>query len=240
MTDSTPDGLDSSLATRLRELAAAEAEETSPWPGLDGAVHRSRIRRMVAGGTVALLCAAGVWFAAPIAIDGLDSAAPVAGPGSPTETTGADPAPLTVGDYFDTPGIAPGPAWTRYGEPVLGLELYSTGGSEQCGWQSAVIVHLAWPVGTVSQTGNDMRQFIRDPQGVISTQLQAELRTIDLPQAATSARGAAGVPPNAADTGYRLEGLALWLSPTDPDGIYIVSPGDVERWPRADPVVDCG
>jgi len=141
---------------------------------------------------------------------------------SPTATT-----PKSVADYFTPPQPYPGPTWTKNGHPVNGRELNSIAGPDHCGWQSAVMMHLGWPLGTISQTSAEIRQFIRDPNGVIDHGLRDKLAiAIDLP-------------PDAEDTGYRNGELELWLRPSDPDAAYLRVGDDVERWPRADPVIAC-
>ncbi len=87
-------------------------------------------------------------------------------------------------------------------------------------------MHLGWPLGTVSQSSTEIRQFIRDPDGVIS------YGTGDTLAIAVD-------PDDARDTGYRNGELELWLSPSDPDAAYLRAGDNVERWPRADPVVAC-
>jgi hypothetical protein len=133
----------------------------------------------------------------------------------------------TVADYFSPPQPYPGQTWTKDGRPVDGQELNSAAGPDHCAWQSAVMMHLGWPLGTVSQTSTEIHQFIRDPDGVIDQRLRDKLAiAIDLP-------------PDARDTGYRNGELELWLSPSDPDAAYLRVRDDVERWPRADPVLAC-
>jgi hypothetical protein len=139
----------------------------------------------------------------------------------------AEPTGQTVADYFFPPQPYPGPTWTREGRPVNGRELNSIAGPDHCGWQSAVIMHLGWPLGTVSQTSAEIHQFIRDPNGVIDQGLHDKLALHVV------------LPPDARDTGYRNGELALWLSPADPDTAYLRTRTDIERWPRADPVVAC-
>jgi len=40
--------------------------------------------------------------------------------------------------------------------------------------------------------------------------------------------------------GYRYGAIELYLNPSDQDeAIYVVSPTDVERWPRSDPMTLC-
>lgn len=89
------------------------------------------------------------------------------------------------------------------------------------------MMHLGWPLGTVSRTSAQTRQFIRDPDDVIGYGVRDRLRiAIDLPA-------------DSRDTGYRTGDLELWLSPSDPHAAYLRAGGDVERWPRADPVAAC-
>jgi hypothetical protein len=133
----------------------------------------------------------------------------------------------SVADYFSPPQPYPGPTWARGGRAVVGRELNSIAGPAHCDWQSAVMLYLGWPPGTVSQSIADRRQFIRDPDGVIGFGVRDELAiAIDLPD-------------DARDTGYRSGELELWLAPSDPDAAYLRAGDDVERWPRADPVVAC-
>jgi hypothetical protein len=47
------------------------------------------------------------------------------------------------------------------------------------------------------------------------------------------------LPPDARATGYRKGELELWLSASEPDAAYLRVDDDVERWPRANPVVAC-
>lgn len=141
--------------------------------------------------------------------------------------TTKSPVRATVADYFSPPQPYPGPRWTKDGRPVDGQELNSIAGPDHCGWQGAALMHLGWPLGTVSHTSAESRQFIRDPDGVIDQGLRDKLAiAIDLP-------------PDAQDTGYRNGELELWLSPSEPDAGYLRVGEDVERWPRADPVRAC-
>jgi hypothetical protein len=134
----------------------------------------------------------------------------------------------SVADHFSPPPPPPGPTWTRAGRPVDGRELNSVAGSDHCGWQSVVMMHLGWPLGTVAESSAEVRQFIRDPDGVIvGWGIRDKLRVaVDLPD-------------DARDTGYRNDDLELWLVPSDPDAAYLRVADDVERWPRADPAVGC-
>jgi len=133
----------------------------------------------------------------------------------------------SIAEYFSPPQRYPGPTWTKGGRPVDGRELNSIAGPDHCDWQSAVIMHLGWPLGTLSRSSAEIRQFIRDPDGVIGYGIRDKLAiVVDLPD-------------DARDTGYRNGELELWLAPSDPDAAYLRAGDDVERWPRADPVVAC-
>ena len=89
------------------------------------------------------------------------------------------------------------------------------------------MLHLGWPVPTVSADATQIRQYIRDPGAVIAPKYRDGLRH---PSA---------LPGDATDTGYRHSGLELWLAESDPDGVYLRAGSDVERWPRADPPIAC-
>jgi hypothetical protein len=132
-----------------------------------------------------------------------------------------------VADYFSPPEEFPGPTWSRSGHPVDGREVNSIAGPSHCDWQQAVMMHVGWPLGTVSKDMAHARQYIRDPQGVIDQKYRALL-------------GQASVlPPDAVDTGYRLASLELWTAPSDPDSAYLKVADDIERWPPADPPIAC-
>ena len=75
-----------------------------------------------------------------------------------------------------------------------------------------------------------VRQYFRDPQGVLNDFARRNLETyadgVELPSDAT-------------DSGYRSpEGFELWFTRSD-RAAYIVTPDGIERWPRADPPHGC-
>lgn len=141
-------------------------------------------------------------------------------------TGGSGPADA-VRDYFSPPPSSPGLVWTKDGRTVGGRELNAMAGAEHCGWESAAFVHLGWPLGTVSTTIAQARQYVRDPQGVVPGGFREGLRL------------GAALPSDARDTGYRTGALHLWLASSDPDAIYLRVGQDVERWPRAVRPVAC-
>jgi hypothetical protein len=133
----------------------------------------------------------------------------------------------TVASYFSPPEAFPGPVWTKNGKPVDGRELNSIAGPEHCDWQSVVMMHLDWPLGTVAQNSRESRQFIRDPGGILEQGLREKLALHTT------------MPLDAAPTGYHLGQLQLWLSPSTPDAVYLRVGDDVERWPRAKDMIAC-
>jgi|SRR5438874_4138562 len=134
----------------------------------------------------------------------------------------------TVASAFDAPPAYPGYRWTRDGHEAGEFELTSIAGPAHCGWQSATMLFLAWPIGTVATSGDQTRQYVRDPQGVLHGTYRDRLVLH------------ASLPADAASTGYRLGSIELYLAPErEGDAIYVVAPAGAERWPRADPMQLC-
>jgi hypothetical protein len=104
----------------------------------------------------------------------------------------------------------------------------SIAGPSHCGWQSATMLFIVWPPGSGRTTQFEGRLNIRDPQGVFGARYRDGLtRNVSLPADARS-------------TGYRYGAIEIYLSPSDQhQAIYVVSPGDAERWPRVDPIYLC-
>ena len=135
----------------------------------------------------------------------------------------------SVASAFDAPPGYPGYGWSRDGHgPVEGTELTTIAGPSHCHWQTATMMFIGWPPGTAAGTFAGARMFIRDPQGVY-----AEGRYRDRLELHAT------LPPDARPTGHRLGPIALYLSPSDDDGIYLVAPSGAERWPRVDPAGLC-
>lgn len=132
----------------------------------------------------------------------------------------------TVVEVFSALQEGQQPTWTKEGADVDREEISAGAGPEHCSWEKAVFLHLGWPMGTVSQTSKESRQYIRDPGNVIEADMP------DLDRAAT-------LPNDAEDTEYRLGDLQLWLAPSDADGAYFRLGDDVERWPLANPPIAC-
>jgi hypothetical protein len=112
---------------------------------------------------------------------------------------------------------------------VPASEMVAAAGPEHCGWESATMLTIGWPLSTRAESSSQARQFVRDPNGVVPR---------------TGLHGALGfrvsLPSDAYDTGYRYGSVALYLSRSDGGAAaYLVAGSDVERWPRSDPMTLC-
>lgn len=113
------------------------------------------------------------------------------------------------------------------GPPDPVLVINTIPGPEHCGWQSAVIMHLAFPVGVPSRTAETTRQYIRDPEQVLG----AGLAPLELD---------ATLPDDAEPTGFRNGDIELWLAPSTVDDVaYVGRDGTFEAWPRAPELIAC-
>ncbi|MFF3501278.1 hypothetical protein [Streptomyces sp. NPDC003247] len=97
--------------------------------------------------------------------------------------------------------------------------LSSHAGADHCDWQSAHFLVLG--------RGEDSRQYVRDPEGVLDAGL------LSAPY-----DGDARLPGDAHDTGYRHRGRELWLR-DDPSAVYVRTPDGVEAWPLAKSTIAC-
>ena len=134
----------------------------------------------------------------------------------------------SVAAAFHRPPSYPGYQWKHQGQPVSTEELGTSAGPNHCDWQSATILTIGWPLGTVSTSAGQARFYIRDPNGVMGGMYQKNLVTH------------ATLPADARPTGYKLGSIELYLSPSDQDqAAYLVTSSGAERWPRADPFFAC-
>jgi hypothetical protein len=114
------------------------------------------------------------------------------------------------------------------------LVVHTFAGSGHCGWESALFLHAAWPLGTeatspISQAS--VRQFIRDPNGVFES--GTFLGSLDLSLRA--------MPQDARYTGLHRDGNEIWFSESAGDRYVFVKRenGKIERWPRTTSLVAC-
>jgi hypothetical protein len=119
-------------------------------------------------------------------------------------------------------GVDMGPGRRVWTHETTGRILTDIAGPGHCDWQSARMLHLATPEGTLD------KQYVRDPEGVFDGLglLEDYAEGVELPADATF-------------SGYRTaDGQELWFTPEDV-AAYVVTAHGVERWPRADPPIGC-
>lgn len=116
-----------------------------------------------------------------------------------------------------------GPHQRVWSHDETGEILIDIAGPGHCGWESARMLHVNHPDGTLD------RQYLRDPLGVfagIPALLDTYAEGVELPADATF-------------SGYRTaDGFELWFTSED-RAAYVVTPDGVERWPRADDPIGC-
>jgi hypothetical protein len=99
-------------------------------------------------------------------------------------------------------------------------------GPEHCGWDSAALLHVGWPLGHADAT--ESRQFVRDTQHVLpQDSLMSEFD--DNAELFGLSRY----------TGFRTDFMELWLFPEDDSGIFLMFADHVEWWPRAEEPIAC-
>lgn len=136
-----------------------------------------------------------------------------------------DPADLTV-SWTDAEGreLPDG-----VGEPDPDLVINTIQGPEHCGWEKAVLMHLSVPVGSVSKSSDEVRQYVRDPDGVLGR-----------PELMTAFDATATLPDDAEPTGIRNGSVELWVAPSSLEQeVYMGRDGMFEAWPRATELIAC-
>jgi hypothetical protein len=116
------------------------------------------------------------------------------------------------------------------GETADGFGVAMFSGAEHCGWEEVTFLQVAWPPGAVVTSYRDVRQFVRDREGVFDglDNLRSEhARDVEPPRDAVA-------------TGVHTDDVELWTAESDPDGIYLrTRDGSFDRWPRAEPHILC-
>lgn len=104
--------------------------------------------------------------------------------------------------------------------PLDVLMLRAPGPDFHCApWPADIL--MGTPLGSSSES-TEARAFVRDIIGGFAD-----------PDVVPGFDADTELPPGAIDTGYRREGMALWMDPTDDEHIYVVTPNGVEAWPRS-------
>lgn len=149
------------------------------------------------------------------------------------DDTAGEAQPNTGADgprHRDEPSELVGARWTGPdGEVVSTRTLNVIRGPEHCDWQASLWMHIGWPLGTQADTAADIRQYLRDPQGVLPDGTTP-----------TSLDTDAQVPESASPTAYEAGDVQLWLGEDGgQNAVYVVFPDHAERWPRATEVFAC-
>src|SRR4051794_20814633 len=109
------------------------------------------------------------------------------------------------------------------------LTMHVLQGAEDCGWQSATFMNLAWPLGSVTHDANGIREYVSDPNGLFSREELSRRYGLRF-----------SLPDDATYTGYHRGEWQLWVSSTHIDeAVYVVGPGAIQAWPRAKHLILC-
>ena len=110
--------------------------------------------------------------------------------------------------------------WTdRAGHRVPTTVLSSSTGPEHCDWESVHFLDMG--------QDEDTRQYARDPDGALGSELLTSDYDGDVP-----------MPADARDTGYRFKDWQLWLT-DDKSTAYMRTSHGVEAWPESKEYVAC-
>lgn len=137
-------------------------------------------------------------------------------PDAPPPSESCDSAPLDGGQ----PAPSDATSWTIDGCDVSREVVLDRPGPAHCGFDSARVIVIGWPLGT-SYTTVDVPdlEYVRDPFDVFK--LGTRYEELDK------------LPDGVVDTGYRQQKTELWMNPIDPSSIYLVDDTTIERWPLA-------
>ncbi len=161
---------------------------------------------------------------------------------TPTPTPTPTPMPTpTPTPYYQDPTAIPVPVrtvtqpganvWKINGQLAPTETIISITGPGHCDWESATLLHIGSPLGSVMESGRDVHQYLGDPEGIFA-QLTDRLRSTYDPNA--------DLPNDAKFSGYVRNGVELWVSQSQIDeAIYMVDGSRVERWPKAEPIILC-
>lgn len=109
------------------------------------------------------------------------------------------------------------------------FEVAASKGPPHCNWETAVFLSVGWPLGTSPETAEDMRQYLRDPDGHVSDERLLGELDFDVE-----------MPPDAIFSGYATEEVELWFGPDGGNSsAYLKTQDGTERWPRAEEPVAC-
>ncbi len=129
--------------------------------------------------------------------------------------------PASLTESPDWAGKVPDDGWTDPDGCLVRLDVIGQRqGPAHCGWQAATVISTGVPVATRWGDVQSSTTYVRDPDNVFGDTVTS--RGFD---------ANAFLPKGAVDTGYRRQGVSLWMIPYDASEIFLVD-DRVERWPR--------
>jgi hypothetical protein len=143
-----------------------------------------------------------------------------------------DSNPTDFGDptsHWTGPDGRPAPNGKEKIEGVYPITIAVAFGAPPCYERDELFLALAWPLGAaVPPYADSLRQYVWDLDNSEHFELHG-----------TPAENA-HPPPDAVDTGYRLDDARLWMAASDGDDyVYIERSATFQRWPRAIRPVSC-
>ena len=113
--------------------------------------------------------------------------------------------------------------WTTTDGCAVRLDVLMTRqGEDSCGGEEVADILMGQPLGAPTSESKS-RMFIRDPQQILTNRKTSQAFDAD-----------AQLPADAEDTGFRQDGLELWMRPGDDSFVYLlVNEDGVEAWPQA-------
>lgn len=177
------------------------------------------------GGTTQQLALAVAGVLLVVTVSGCTGASPSAS--STSTQTPAGTFPVTCAGAID---VTTEPNWRQYADyrPWTTADgclvridvLADRPGPAHCGYEAARVITTGVAIGARYTDESSSATYVRDPTNVFGDPITAA--AFD-PQAT--------LPGSAVDTGLRQGATQLWVDPTHPSAIYLVSGASVERWP---------
>lgn len=143
---------------------------------------------------------------------------------SPRECSADERSPLYVEGEPDWRQYGDYTPWTDVNGCLIRIDvLAERTGPDHCGWGDSRVIITGDPFGTRYTDDSTWIEYVRDPNGVY-----------DVPTFVDGFQVLDSLPDNATDTGYRQGNRELWISPDDPDAIFLRYQAVVEQWPRSE------
>lgn len=130
--------------------------------------------------------------------------------------------PLDVAGEPNWRGFGDYRAWTDTDGCLIRIDvLAERTGPEHCDWEETRVLITGSPLGSRYVNSTSDIEYVRDPDGQYG-----------VPEFVEGFQILESLPSDAIDTGFRHGDRQLWLSPSDPNAVYIQDGQTVERWPE--------